>query len=245
MKYIISDIHGVKSMFKEIINEINLTENDNLYILGDVIDRGDDGIDILKWCYYHHLKHGNVHLILGDHECMMLNALGHPIDRNDPSLENPEELMSLWFMNGGRVTYEVWNQLSAKDQGILISYLRSCSFGETLEIAGKKYYLGHACHPEIARRFVNGKNLVLYNSIWSRFLSAFNSVLRAGEIVIFGHTMTDKISSATKDSIIRAGNLIAIDCGCAAAACGRSYGRLGCLCIDDEGNMSSIYSNRL
>lgn len=244
MKYIISDVHGMKSMLKEVIEEINFNKDDELYILGDVIDRGDDGIDILKWCCYHHLKNNNVHLILGDHECMMLNALGHPVDKNDPTLKN-EDLFDLWFMNGGRVTHESWQQLSAKDQGILISYLRSCSFGETFEIAGKRYYLGHACHPEIAKRFVNDKSLVLYNSIWTRNLSAMNSSLKDDEIAIFGHTMTEQISPAIKDSIIKAGCLIGIDCGCSAAAYGMSYGRLGCLRIDDEGSMSSIYSSRL
>ena len=39
MIYVISDIHGRKDRFEDVLEQINLQENDVLYILGDVIDR--------------------------------------------------------------------------------------------------------------------------------------------------------------------------------------------------------------
>ncbi len=47
MIYVISDIHGNKRAWESIKKQINLNEDDMLYILGDVIDRGRDGINIL------------------------------------------------------------------------------------------------------------------------------------------------------------------------------------------------------
>ena len=38
-----SDIHGEKKKFDSVMEKINLTSDDKLYILGDVIDRGNDG----------------------------------------------------------------------------------------------------------------------------------------------------------------------------------------------------------
>ena len=243
MKYIVSDIHGMKNMLKEVIEKINFNKDDDLYILGDVIDRGDDGIDILKWCCYHHLKNNNVHLILGDHECMMLNAIGCPVDNNDPTLKN-EDLFDLWYHNGGRVTHDTWKRLDPKEQNILINYLKSCSFGETLEIAGMKYYLAHACHPEIVKRFIDDKSQILHYAVWSRNLGAIDDALNENECAIFGHTMVEYIYPKVKDGIIKVDNLIAIDCGCAAAANGLSYGRLGCLTINDNGELGKVYSSR-
>ncbi len=47
MIYIMSDIHGNSKAFCSVLEQIHLTENDTLYILGDVIDRHPDGIEIL------------------------------------------------------------------------------------------------------------------------------------------------------------------------------------------------------
>ena len=45
-----------------------------LYVIGDAIDRGPDGIKILEYIK----KHENMDLILGNHEFLMLNSV--PID---------------------------------------------------------------------------------------------------------------------------------------------------------------------
>ena len=44
MIYIMSDIHGRKDCFDDVLKQIKLTENDTRYILGDVIDRNPDDI---------------------------------------------------------------------------------------------------------------------------------------------------------------------------------------------------------
>ena len=46
--YVCSDIHGQYGLYKSMLHEINLTPEDHLYILGDMIDRGQDGIRILQ-----------------------------------------------------------------------------------------------------------------------------------------------------------------------------------------------------
>ena len=40
--YCISDIHGKRDAFYEMLKKINFKEEDHLYVLGDVIDRGKD-----------------------------------------------------------------------------------------------------------------------------------------------------------------------------------------------------------
>ena len=48
MHYVLSDIHGNKEAFDTILSMIDLKPEDQLYILGDVIDRGEYGIELLQ-----------------------------------------------------------------------------------------------------------------------------------------------------------------------------------------------------
>ncbi len=61
--------HGYSlEKFKDFLDKVGLRDEDFLYILGDVIDRGHDGVKILKWL----MLQPNVELLLGNHEAMML-----------------------------------------------------------------------------------------------------------------------------------------------------------------------------
>ena len=42
--YVISDIHGEYERFMELLEEIELKDTDTLYVLGDVLDRGEHPI---------------------------------------------------------------------------------------------------------------------------------------------------------------------------------------------------------
>ena len=48
MIYVMSDIHGNLKAFHSVLEQIQLTENDTLYILGDVIDQHPYGIELLQ-----------------------------------------------------------------------------------------------------------------------------------------------------------------------------------------------------
>ena len=48
MIYAISDIHGCFAQYQAMLREISFSSRDTLYVLGDVIDRGPDGIRILQ-----------------------------------------------------------------------------------------------------------------------------------------------------------------------------------------------------
>lgn len=48
MIYVMSDIHGCGKAYHAMLRKIELCDSDHLYILGDVIDRGPDGISILE-----------------------------------------------------------------------------------------------------------------------------------------------------------------------------------------------------
>lgn len=81
MIYAVSDIHGDLAMYSHIVNM--LKDNDTLYIIGDVIDRGSSGIAILRDI----MKRTNVELLLSNHEWMLLQSL----------LLADEDIMGTWL----------------------------------------------------------------------------------------------------------------------------------------------------
>ena len=68
MNYFMTDIHGASKAYFEMIDKLNIKNNDELYILGDIFDGNSQNskacIDILADI----MAHENYHLILGDHE---------------------------------------------------------------------------------------------------------------------------------------------------------------------------------
>ena len=44
--FVISDLHGQFVLLQLLLERIGFTENDELYILGDIMDRGPNSIDI-------------------------------------------------------------------------------------------------------------------------------------------------------------------------------------------------------
>ena len=67
MYYAMSDIHGCFDKYKEMLSLIEFTLRDTLYVLGDVIDRGPDGIKILQDM----MLRPNVFPLLGDRKSVV------------------------------------------------------------------------------------------------------------------------------------------------------------------------------
>ena len=93
MHYVLSDIHGNERRFQSILDQIELQPEDTLYVLGDVIDRHRWGLRILRKL----MAMPNAELILGNHEYMMLRALGEPLDEN----VDDGNALAHWYRNGG------------------------------------------------------------------------------------------------------------------------------------------------
>ena len=64
MIYVMSDLHGCFDKYLLMLEKIKLSEKDTLYILGDVVDRGADGVRILLDI----AKRKNVVLLRGNHD---------------------------------------------------------------------------------------------------------------------------------------------------------------------------------
>lgn len=75
--YVLGDIHGYKEPYETAIKMIK--QEDSLVLLGDVIDRGPNGIEILQDLMKRkaNTPESNITFILGNHEKMMFEALNY------------------------------------------------------------------------------------------------------------------------------------------------------------------------
>ena len=64
MIYAVSDIHGCYRQYKEVLEKIAFSDEDTLYVLGDVLDRGPEPLRVLEDMVGRY----NVIPIIGNHE---------------------------------------------------------------------------------------------------------------------------------------------------------------------------------
>jgi serine/threonine protein phosphatase 1 len=74
-RFAISDIHGCLKSFQALLEQIKFGKEDELYLLGDYIDRGPDSRGVIDHIWALQSADYKVICLKGNHEQMMLNAL--------------------------------------------------------------------------------------------------------------------------------------------------------------------------
>lgn len=139
--YVMSDVHGQYKSYMKMLKKIDLKAEDTLYVLGDAIDRGPDGIKILSDI----MKRPNVELILGNHELLMLDALKNFDEIKSKDRHDTDDI-DLWLdpCNGGEYTYDNYVKLSAQKRKAIIQYLENAWIIKKIKVGNKNYHLSHA-----------------------------------------------------------------------------------------------------
>jgi len=108
--FIIGDVHGNPKTLDELLNGIcNISDQDRLIFLGDLMDKGPDSRGVLDIIL--NLQNGIRELIIirGNHEQLFLDSI------------NNAKLLREWFRNGGKETldsFEVYNPGFIEDKYI-------------------------------------------------------------------------------------------------------------------------------
>ncbi|MHC2992243.1 serine/threonine protein phosphatase, partial [Pontibacter sp. HJ8] len=74
-RYAITDIHGCSRTFKALVLEqLGLKKKDELYLLGDFVNKGPDSKGVLDFIMHLQKQHYQVHCLRGNHDQMLLTA---------------------------------------------------------------------------------------------------------------------------------------------------------------------------
>lgn len=225
MIYVMSDLHGCYEKYMQMLEEIKFKSEDTLYILGDVVDRGEDGIKILLDM----MQRPNVVSLLGNHEymayCVLKKFCVEITEQNyDKHLDSEAmEMYENWMFNGGVTTARAFSKLDKQKKETVLEYLGEFELYEELEVNGNKFVLVHGGLAD----FDENKDLSEYgihDIIWGR--CDYAKQYFPNKFLVTGHTPTCNIDKKYKGKIYKENNHIAIDCGAAYGIC------LGCICLD-------------
>ena len=215
MIYAISDLHGLKlEKLKSLLKKANFCENDWLFVLGDVVDRQNDGgVEILKWL----LEQPNAEFLLGNHEAMLLSCGFVFEEITDESIikfdKHKMELLSNYMLNGGDVTLRALRDLRKQDPETLesiLEYLKDAPLYETVSAGGKDFLL---CHSGLDN-FSPDKKISDYTA--DEFIWAWPELTDRyfdDVITVFGHTPTMSYGNKFKGKILKTDTWIDIDVG--------------------------------
>ena len=225
--YVMSDLHGEADLFHQMLQKINFADSDELYILGDVIDRGPDGIALIKEI----MATSNIHMLMGNHEYMMIQYL-------DPNATVVEILR--WGKNGNEPTLLAFDFLEKQEKDEILQYIQNLPTHVELDLCEKKFYLVHAfpgenVHDEVwVRPAIDTENPLVGKALIIGHTPVLNLQYSKEQRVVYEEQM---ISRGEHPKIYHAEGYIDIDCGCSYQ---RPLKTLGCLRLDD---MREFYVN--
>jgi len=223
MIYVASDLHGYYDEFLKMLEIIDFQNDDFIYIVGDVVDRGPESIKLLRYI----MKQSNMQLIMGNHDQTLLWAA-----EGNTSPFPAGELMTLWEAHGGRDTYAQFLALAEAQRKEIVDFLKTIPYYIILD----EFLLVHAAIAiegykdddiETVMRKQTHRDL-----LWETYRFLTHPLNLKKHTMIFGHTFTlmiRQICGQPMDSvdIWKDKCRIGIDCGYLYG------GRMAVLRLDD------------
>ncbi len=225
--YVMSDLHGRYDAYVKMLEKIQFSEKDMLYIIGDILDRGPNPIKIALDL----MDRPNVVCLAGNHEYMALQCLKFLMkevtDENvqELGIEMIENILN-WQMNGSAPTINEFCSLDDQAREEVFAFLSEFDLYEEVHVNDEKYLLVHAG----LGNFSPDRPLWEYEIdelVWER--PDYSMQYYPDKYVITGHTPTMMIKENPRPGYIYRNNRhIAIDCGAVFG------GRLACLCLETQ-----------
>ena len=221
MTYAVANLHGCFSKFKKLLKQINFNDNDVMYVIGDIVDYGEEPIELLCDLSMRY----NVIPILGECDFRafeMLTELDKMLGGASP---DPEVIgkMTEWIQEGGAKTMEGFKALDEDMKEGVLEYLEDMSLYEEVEVRGKKYLLVHAGIADYSAESDLDDYMpedFIYESVDPDYQ------LIDGVTLVVGHKPTYEIEGAERGKIYHGTGSIFLDCGAA-------YDEpLGCICLE-------------
>lgn len=216
MTYVVSNLHGNYQKYKALLAEISFKDSDILYVLGDIVDYGDEPMELIADMSMRY----NVYPIVGEHDyraIRMLQGFDRMLKTGDTP--DPEYIaeMTEWMADGGKPTLDGFRALDEEMREGVLDYLSDLALYEEVTVKGKTYLLVHAGIAD----FDPDADIDDYQP--EDFITEpanLGTVYYEDKTLIVGHMPTES------GKIEKSEGVIAIDCGAAEG------GKLACLCLE-------------
>lgn len=221
----ISDIHGCAKTFEKLLETLALTPSDELFILGDYVDRGPDSKGVIDRIWAMQQNGYQVRCLRGNHEELVLRAASG----NFTFLEK-------WLQTDGKDTMDSFGVKTCAD--IPANYLTWMAelpyFLETGD-----YILVHAGLDFDLSDPLSDNSEMCWLRNWH---SKINYDWLGKRMILHGHTPIEKPDIYLQQDLLDKNQYLDIDCGCVYAD-PRHWKSplLGALCAFDMSNRELLF----
>jgi serine/threonine protein phosphatase 1 len=220
-QFVIGDVHGCNVSLLALLKQLDLKIEDELYFLGDYIDRGPDSKGVFDTIFGLQEAGHKVECLLGNHEAMLLGALsGNKEDETD------------WKKHGGKQTlasFKIWEFYDFPQK--YIDFMKAMPL--VMEVGN--YILVHG-----GLNFNQTDPLKpTQQMIWIRdWYNKINYKWLGNRIILHGHTPQRVIETEQQLADLDLDFVLNLDCGCVFN--GYTYNTLVCF----EMNSKQLYCQR-
>lgn len=226
-RYLISDIHGDFSRFKNLLKKINFNyENDIMYILGDALDRGKENLALIDFIQ----NNDNIFMIKGNHELFAQMYLSGQLDREQ------------WIAWGGEHTANEVDALNDKDKKLLNEFILNLDYYFEIDVDGERWILTHSGLDADCLVLSDGKVKVkesiekaIEENKFKYLVSndihylPYSKTKILDHFMVVGHTPVMRLNEDGSYRIIHRDKFMCIDSG---AGHRKQGGKMSCYCIE-------------
>ncbi|WP_058269997.1 metallophosphoesterase family protein [Olsenella massiliensis] len=190
--YAFSDVHGHRAPLERLLERVAPSDDDTIFMLGDMVDRGPDPVGVMRLC--RSLKGAQV--LMGNHEDLMMSYVtsgGSAVAQLN------------WEINGSHTTLAGLEALGEPDRLDLLDWVFNLPLCGVCELEGRLFVLVHAgirplapatvvpasLTPETLARLLDDQDaedlMWIREEFWSRPTGLVDEQGR-GAVVIAGHT---------------------------------------------------------
>ena len=180
MTYFISDMHGEYGLFLALLKKIGFSKKDQMYICGDIVDKGEHSIALAKYIS----SCPNMHCIVGNHELSFLQFYRATMQNATDHFDRVLKQLQSYFPTDGHLL-----------DWALVDWLESLPF----YIETEDFICVHAGVPVDERGYllplarVEIEHLVFDRRFKDPYFSH-----RSPKCVFFGHTITSAVCGENK-----------------------------------------------
>jgi len=196
-KIAITDVHGCHLTFKKLLRDVvQLTAEDELYLLGDYVDRGPGSRQVFDAIFELQAKGHKVRCLKGNHEAIFLECI------------NGKGRFPDWLRYGGRMTLDSFDVLHPGE--IPEEYVK---FMNDLEyfIEIDNYILVHAGLNFMVTDPLKDPSGMMWSRNWEPNV---NRNWLDKRCVVYGHTPNTKAQIEASFTVFSQQKLLNIDAGC-------------------------------
>ncbi|MBD1924970.1 serine/threonine protein phosphatase [Trichocoleus sp. FACHB-90] len=190
-RIVIGDVHGHYDGLMRLLEAIAPSDEDSVYFLGDLIDRGTQSAQVVKF-----VRQSSYHCLLGNHEQMLIDVLGDG-EVYGPALQG-------WLYSGGHATVNSYGEAGIPQGDI--DWMRSLPTHLDL---GDIWLVHAGIHPQIPLEKQSAEEFC-----WIR--EEFHSIAKPyfpDKLIITGHTITFTLPGVTPGKLAQGNGWLDIDTG--------------------------------